>query len=242
MELLTLQEMEGLREFDTPTICNAIEGFGVRERTAGFTKPGLRQQVAWDGKPVVAYARTARISADVPMCPQHWDEMERYYRQYEDCELPQVAVIQDVDEEPIGSFWGDVQATVHRALGCVGAITNGGVRDLKGVEKVGFNLFSREILVAHAYVHIVEAGIPVTVFGLTVKPGDLIHADYHGAVVIPGEIAKDVARACRQAMDAEDALLKPCRSALLENRRVTAAEIMKWRKEMQAKRGLIGKP
>lgn len=240
MELLTIQELEALREFDSPTICNAVEGFHVRDHTSGYTRPGLIRRVSLDGKPMVGYARTARISAFDPMDQRHWTAMEQYYRQYENFDLPQVSVIQDVDETPIGSFWGDVQATVHRALGCVGGITNGGVRDLKEVESVGFHLFSKVVLVAHANVHIVEAGVPVTVFGLTVYPGDLIHADYHGAVIIPGEIAKDVARACQQAMNAENALLVPCRNALMENRRVTAAQIMEWRKEMQAERARIG--
>lgn len=240
MDLLTREELEALRAFDTPTICNAIEGFQVRGRTVGFTRPGLKRQVSWDGKPMVGYARTALISAANPSVPGHWEIMRQYYRQYEDFDLPQVAVIQDIDPVPIGSLWGDVQATVHRALGCVGVITDGGVRDLDEVKKVGFNMFSREILVSHAYVHIVEAGGPVTVFGMTVRPGDLIHADGHGAIVIPCEITRKIAGACRQAMDAEDALLVPCREALRENRRVTADQIMEWRKEMQERRLRVG--
>ena len=240
MKFLTKDELEVLRKFDTPTICNAIEGFGVRDRTEGFTRPGLRRWVSWGDKPMVGYARTALISSATPQLPTHWDRMEQYYRQYEAFDLPQVAVIQDIDPVPLGAFWGDVQATVHRALGCVGVVTNGGVRDLQEVERVGFNFFSKEVLASHAHVHIVEAGGPVTICGLTVSPGDLIHADEHGAVVIPHGIAEEVARACRQAMEAEEALLLPCRKALAENRRVTAAEIMRWRSDMQDRRKQIG--
>lgn len=239
MELLTLEELELLRDFDTPTICNAIEGFGVRGKTEGFTHPGLRQRVAWGERPMVGYARTGIISAVNPPDPRHWDAMERYYAQYENFPFPQVAVIQDIDTVPVGSLWGDVQATVHRALGCVGAITNGGVRDLKEVEKVGFYLHSREVLVSHAHVHLIESGTVVTVCGMTVRPGDLIHADYHGAIVIPAEIAKKIAGACKRAVEAEDALLNPCRRAIEAGRRVTAAEIMEWRREMVEKRKLI---
>lgn len=240
MELLTKEEIEGLRAFDTPTICNAIEGFKIRDRTVGFTRPGLQRRVAWDERPMVGYARTALISSATPQMPIHWEIMRQYYHQYENFDLPQVAVIQDIDPVPLGSFWGDVQATVHRALGCIGVITDGGVRDLDEVKKVGFNLFSKEILVSHAYVHIIESGGPVTVCGMTVCPGDLIHADEHGAIVIPNEIAKKVAEACKQAMDAEEALLGPCREALQKNCKVTADQIMGWRKEMQEKRLRVG--
>lgn len=239
MELLTLAQLEALRRFDTPTICNAIEGFGVRAKTEGFTRPELRMRVSMEDKPLVGYARTGIISSRHPAQPFHRAVMERYYAQYEGFELPQVAVIQDLDETPVGSFWGDVQATVHRALGCTGTVTNGGVRDVSEVEKVGFYLFSKEVLISHAYIHMVEAGATVEICGMTVAPGDLIHADVHGAIVIPHKIAPLLADACERAVDAENALLLPCREAIEEGRRVTAKEIMIWRDEMTRRRTLI---
>lgn len=185
MELLTREQLDALAQFDTPTICNAIEGFGVRSRTEGFTRPELRMRAAMSDKAMVGYARTGVISARQPAAPAHSAVMEAYYRQYEDFDLPMVAAIQDLDRVPVGSFWGDVQATVHRALGCIGVITDGGVRDIEEVKKVGFYLFSKEVLISHAYIHMVEAGTAVDICGMTVRPGDLIHADAHGAIVIP---------------------------------------------------------
>lgn len=239
MEPLTAAQLEALRQFDTPTICNAIEGFGVRAKTEGFTRPGLCLRAAMEDRPMVGYARTGVISARYPARPEHRAVMERYYEQYEGCALPQIAVLQDLDETPVGSFWGDVQATVHRALGCIGTVTNGGVRDIEEVRKVGFYLLSKEVLISHAYIHMVEAGGTVEVCGMTVSPGDLVHADTHGAIVIPAEIAPRIAEACVRAMAAEDALLLPCRRALEEGRRVTAREIMGWRDEMTARRAEI---
>ena len=96
MELLSLNELEALRNFDSCTVCNAIEGFGIRGRAEGFTRPGLHLQVAWGEKPMVGYARTGIISARNPSAAQHWNAMEQYYAQYEGCPLPQVAVIQDI--------------------------------------------------------------------------------------------------------------------------------------------------
>lgn len=239
MKLLTREQLEALSRFDTPTICNAIEGFGVRGRTEGFTRPELRLRSAMSDKPMVGYARTGVISARHPARPEHAEVMEAYYRQYEGFDLPMVAAIQDLDRVPVGSFWGDVQATVHRALGCIGVITDGGVRDIEEVRKVGFYMFSKEVLISHAYIHMVEAGTEVDICGMTVRPGDLIHADHHGAIVIPEEIAGEVAEACVRAMDAENALLEPCREAIARGQRVTAREIMVWRNEMQRRRTSI---
>lgn len=239
MGLLTQAQLDTLAQFDTPTICNAIEGFAVRGKTEGFTRPELRMRSALSERPMVGYARTGMISARQPAAPAHTAVMEAYYRQYENFDLPMVAAIQDVDQTPVGSFWGDVQATVHRALGCIGVVTNGGVRDVEEVRKVGFYLFSKEILISHAYIHMVEAGTTVDICGMTVHPGDLLHADRHGAIVIPEEIAGEVAEACERAVDAENALLEPCRTAIQNGQRVSAVEIMKWRAEMQRRRMAI---
>ena len=168
MAFLTQEQLDALAQFDTPTICNAIEGFGVRGRTEGFTRPELRMRAAMSDKPMVGYARTGVISARQPATPAHSAVMEAYYRQYEDFDLPMVAAIQDMDPVPVGSFRGHVHATVHRALGCIGTA--------------------------------------VDICGMTVRPGDLIHADAHGAIVIPQEIAGQLAEACVRAMDAEEAL------------------------------------
>ena len=238
-EGLTQEQLDALAQFDTPTICNAIEGFGVRCRTEGFTRPELRMRAAMSDKPMVGYARTGVISARQPATPAHSAVMEAYYRQYEDFDLPMVAAIQDLDRVPVGSFWGDVQATVHRALGCIGVITDGGVRDIEEVKRVGFYLFSKEVLISHAYIHMVEAGTAVDICGMTVRPGDLIHADAHGAIVIPQEIAGQLAEACVRAMDAEEALKGPCQAAIARGERVTAKEIMAWRGEMQRRRAAI---
>lgn len=239
MKLLKREQLEALSKFDTPTICNAIEGFCVRGRTEGFTRPELQMHSAMSDRPMVGYACTGVISARHPATPEHASVMEAYYRQYEAYDVPTIAVIQDLDRIPVGSFWGDVQATVHRALGCIGTITDGGVRDIEEVRKVGFYLLSKEVLISHAYIHMVEAGTAVDICGMTVCPGDLIHADYHGAIVIPGEIAPYIAEACVRAMDAENALLDPCREAIEQGRTVTAKEIMTWRAEMQCRRGAI---
>ncbi|HEX8826976.1 MAG TPA: RraA family protein, partial [Xanthobacteraceae bacterium] len=98
---------------------------------------------------------------------------------------PSVVVIEDKDDPPgYGAFWGEVQTNVHAALGCLGTITNGSVRDIPAVAE-GFQMLAGSLSPSHAYVHVVEFGIPVTIHGMEVKSGDLVHADRHGAVVVP---------------------------------------------------------
>jgi regulator of RNase E activity RraA len=143
-----------------------------------------------------------------------------------------VAVVQDIDERPIGSFWGEVQATTFKALGAVGTLTDGGVRDLNEVGPLGFYFFSTELMVARAESHLVERACPVTVSGLTISPGDLIHADIHGAVTIPAEAAPELAAACRRVTAAELYVLGPTRQALADGVRPEVGEIRAWRTEM----------
>jgi regulator of RNase E activity RraA len=113
-------------------------------------------------------------------------------------------VIEDLDEPPgVGSFWGEVNANVFRALGCRGVITNGGVRDLSEMEALGFHAFSSVLSVSHAYVRVVEVGVPVQVGGLTVHPSDLLHGDRHGVVLVPTQVASQVPDAVR-AVEAEE--------------------------------------
>ena len=145
---------------------------------------------------------------------------------------PSVSVIEDIDPQPVGSFWGEVNATVHKALGCAGAITNGGVRDLHEVGLLGFGFYASRLLVSHAYVHIEDHDCPVTVGGLTVQPGDLVAADIHGVILIPREIAPELAVACRKAGEAELPVLTECRKAIAEGREVDLDQLSHWRSEM----------
>jgi regulator of RNase E activity RraA len=136
------------------------------------------------------------------------------WRAIETIPAPRVVVIQDLDVPAgIGAFWGDVQSNLHRALGCVGAVTNGGVRDLDEVRALGFHFFAGCISVSHAYVHLVDAGIPVEVGGLTVRPGDVLHGDQHGVISIPLEIAERIEEGIAKVDRIERELITYCQSA-----------------------------
>ncbi len=179
--------LEHLRQFDTPTICNALEHAVPERRTVGFTtEPFVCADPALP--PIVGYARTATIRAANKVDPVRKRENAlRYYEYVASDPGPNIVVIQDLDSRPgIGAHWGEVNSNIHKALGLPGGITNGAIRDLD-VLAPGFQLLGGKISPSHVYVRVEDIGIDVEIFGMAVKHGDLIHADRHGAVVIPLE-------------------------------------------------------
>ncbi len=183
------EDLERLTQWDTPTICNGLEIVVPARRASGFTIDPL---VALDPdlRPVVGYARTARIRARAPSGDSaEADRAKRvaYYEYLASGPLPAVVVIEDLDDPPgFGAFWGEVHTAVHLGLGVRGAVTNGSMRDLPD-SAAGFQLLAGKVGPSHAHVHVVDFGDKVTVAGMTVAPGDILHADRHGAVVVPPE-------------------------------------------------------
>jgi 4-hydroxy-4-methyl-2-oxoglutarate aldolase len=211
-EPLSEDELAALRRWPSPAIANAIETFRVRSRAAGFMGPEIVCRFP-QMEPIVGYAVTAKIRASIP--PGDDPETVRradWLRLIAAAPAPRIVVIQDMDQPPLGSYWGEVNANVHRAMGCLGVITDGGVRDMDEVRRLGFQFLSKAVLVSHAYVHLVEIGGPVTVGGITVRTGDLLHADQHGAIHVPHEIARDVPAAAQAVEDRERAIIDFCQS------------------------------
>ena len=211
MTPLSEKELEALRAWPTPAICNAIETFNVRPRNQGFML-GIKC-IFPDLGAMIGYACTATMLADLPASPKDRGATQAHWDNILQTPGPRVAVIHDLDQpRGIGSLWGEVNANIHKALGCLGVVTDGGVRDLDEVHELSFHFFAADVIPSHAYVHIVDAGIPVKVGGLTVNNGDLIHADKHGVVVIPQEIAREVPRACQEVEDRERRIINFCKS------------------------------
>jgi regulator of RNase E activity RraA len=191
--LLTLDQLNQLRSFDTCTVADAIETFGVRLLNEGFATGAFRCLFK-SFPPMVGYATTCKIrSATPPMVGSRYFERTDWWRHIESVPSPRVVVLQDIDEQPgTGAFLGETHVNVLRALGCVGAVTNGAARELPGIEASGFQVFAGRIAISRAYVHIVEFGNPVTVGGLAIRPGDLIHGDRHGILTIPHNLAAEI--------------------------------------------------
>ncbi|MEE8607541.1 MAG: RraA family protein [Nitrospiraceae bacterium] len=193
-DLLNEDDLAALRALDTPTVCNAIEVLAPERRGYGYTVEPLICSYP-ELPPMVGYARTATIRAMHPpkAAPEEVQATRiGYYEYVEAGPRPSIIVIQDLDPVPgYGSFWGEVQSNVHKGLGALGTITNGCVRDIPDCAE-GFQFMSASIKPSHAAVHVVAYGLEVTVAGMDVSSGDLIHADRHGAVVVPLAIARDI--------------------------------------------------
>ncbi len=200
-----------LRSVDTPTVCNAIEAAQGKRGFNNFTKATMVAS-APEEKSVVGYALTAKIAAT--SAPEESTESlkERrmaYYKYMAEGQRPSVAVIEDCDfPNCVGAFWGEINTTVHKGFGVSGVVTNGVVRDL-GDLPTGFPVIAGSIGPSHAFVHVREFGKPVSVFGLEVEEGDLVHADRHGALVIPSLVIPSLQHAIEKLIATERLVLDP---------------------------------
>ncbi len=207
---LSKAELDSLRKITTPTISNAIELFDVRPRNQGFMSPDVRCLFP-DLGVMVGYAVTARFAAEQE--PPRAGSRFEFWKYVLTVPEPRVLVLQDLDQPPgMGAFVGEVMATVHQRLGCVGVVTNGHLRDLDEVHAIGFHFFAAGPCVSHAYVHLLDFGLPVKVGGMMVRSGDLLHGDKHGVISIPHEIASELPGAAVKVAEREQRILQHCRS------------------------------
>lgn len=202
-----------LGKYDTPTICNALEiAAPERPRSVGYTRQSF---VAADPSlpAMVGYARTAMIRAVVGVTAEEKRAKAlEYYEYTAQGPGPTIVVVQDVDAHTgTAAWWGEVHTALHQGLGALGAITNGAIRDLDDCAR-GFNLLGGSVGPSHSYVHVADFGCEVDIFGMTVEHGTLIHADKHGAVMIPHEIAERLPTALETIVQRESVILEAIRS------------------------------
>jgi len=219
--LLTAEELDALREFDTCMIANAVEKFNVRLRNTGFTN-GRIQCMFPDQPPTVGYAVTGRLLSGEPPIAGIFRDRTDFWNRILDCPAPRILVLEDMDRPPgRGAFVGDMHAAILKALGCTAYVTNGAVRELPSVRAVGLRLFAGSVAVSHAYAHIFDIGAAVTVDGMEVHPGDLVHADRHGAITIPIGIAKQIPEVAADLQEKEEKVIEFCRSGNFSVARLT---------------------
>ncbi len=202
-----------LRTVDTPTVCNAIEVAQGQRGFNRFTKGTMQHSKPGD-PPIVGFARTAKIAGEVPSTEDpaviRARRME-YFRSMAVGPSPSVAVIEDTDyPNCIAGWWGEVHVAVHKGLGLSGAVTNGVMRDLDVLDE-GFPVLAGSIGVSHGFVHVVDIGNSVSVFDLSVVQGELIHADRHGALVIPNDVMEQLQASIEMVIANEAIVLEPAR-------------------------------
>ncbi|MBY6043449.1 RraA family protein [Phaeobacter italicus] len=211
---MTPSLLDLLRRVDTPTVCNAIEVAQGKRGFNAFTR-GTMLCSAPEAGAMVGYARTAKISALAP--PTEAPEIIKarrmdYYRHMAEGPRPAVTVVEDVDyPNCIGAYWGEINTTVHKGFGISGALTNGVMRDLGDLPD-GFPVVAGSVGPSHGFVHVKEIGTAVSIFGLQVRDGDLVHADRHGALVIPEDVVDQLEAAIHKLLDTEKLILGPART------------------------------
>ena len=210
-ELIDSELLALLRSVDTPTVCNAIEVAQGKRGFSQFTRGTMVCSEPQSG-PLVGFAKTAKIAALSP--PNEDKEIIKnrrmeYYRYMSEVSGPSIAVIEDVDfPDCIGAYWGEINTKIHKRFGLSGVLTNGVVRDLGDLAE-DFPVVAGSIGPSHGFVHVREIDTPVSVFGITVSPGDLVHADRHGAVVIPNEVIPILKDAVHKLFASERLILEP---------------------------------
>ena len=209
--LLSEEEHSALRRFDTWMIANAIEKFNVRLRNTGFTDGKVRCMFP-DAPPMVGYAVTGRLrSGDPPIAASFFHDRGDLWTRILETQAPRILVLEDVDEKPgRGAFVGDMHAAILNALGCVAYVTNGAVRELPSVRRIGVQLFAGTVAVSHAYAHTLDIAIPVTVDRMEVRTGTLFHGDQHAVVTVPAEIAAEIPNVAAKLQRSEQEVIEFC--------------------------------
>jgi len=224
--LLTEEDLDALRQFDTCMISNAIETFDARLRNTGFADASIRCMFK-DAPPMVGYAATARLrSGEPPMVGGTFRDRADFWNSILEIPAPRILVLEDMDEPPgRGAFVGDMHAAIMKALGCIGYLTNGAVRELPALRTMGIQLFAGSVAVSHAYAHIFDVGAKVKVGGMEVRPGELLHGDRHGVLTVPAQIGARIPGAAAELQRAERKVIDFCRSSAFSVAKL--GEIMK---------------
>jgi regulator of RNase E activity RraA len=206
----TQADLDVLKQWDTPTICNGLEITNPERRAIGFTVQPL---VPIEPKlpPIVGLARVGMIRSKEPPRGPVANRLD-WYDYVAAADLPTIIILQDLDDTPgYGAWWGEVHSTVHKALGAEGCVTNGSYRDIDAWAE-GFQIIGGMVCPSHAHVHMVDFGKPANVHGMNVAHDDVVHADRHGAVVIPADSVKKLPAAIDLIARREKVILDICRA------------------------------
>ena len=212
MPEISREVLEKLRTFDTPTICNVIELFGVRPRNTGYMDARIKASFP-EMPPMVGFAATATFrSSAAPREGDAYGNTELQVSRFEELSGPPVVVFQDLDNPPVGATFGEVMCATYKAFGAVGLITSGAGRDLEQVRALDFPVFTSSAICSHAYCHILHVHVAVHVGGIVVCPDDLLHGDTNGVTTIPPQIAAELVDIGDEFTAAEGIILDSLRS------------------------------
>jgi regulator of RNase E activity RraA len=216
-------DLAKLIQYDTPTICNTIELFEVRHRSAGYMDGRIRACFP-EMPPIAGYAATATMRCAVPKREGDvYGSLDEQVSRFAELPGPPIVVFQDLDDPAVAATFGEIMCTTYQSFGAVGLITSGAARDLDQVRRLNFPAFSNGAICSHGCSHIVDLHRTVRVGGITVQPGDLIHADANGVTTIPLEIAGEIADVAAEFVAAEAIVLDYLKQGTPEVKRFSEA-------------------
>jgi len=202
-----------LARYDTPTVCNVIELFDVRPRHTGYMNDSIRSCFP-ALPPMVGFALTSTFRSQAPAPRgQSYSGLIEQVEKFADLPGAPVLVFQDLDEPTAAATFGEVMCTMYKSFGSAGLITSGAGRDLDQVRVLDYPVFTNGTICSHGYCHLPQINVPVSVGGITIVPGMLLHGDCNGVTTIPEEIADEIPDACVELMAAEQIVLNYCRSS-----------------------------
>lgn len=209
-----MDDITVLKNFDTPTICNALELIDDSRRDSGYTRFNMTAVNVAAG-PVVGLALTATMRSERPSglsaSQLRQARLDYYEYMYTDMGGPKICVMHDADgpDAVHGPFWGEFNTRIHRAMGFRGVVTDGCVRDVRKLP-TDVLLLARGLRPSHVNMHIVSYGEPVAVFGMEVSHGDVVHADEHGAVAFPAKLVDEIAIKAKEFIAREAPIMAAC--------------------------------
>lgn len=229
MNEITSQTLAELAQYDTPTVCNVIELFDVRPRNVGYMNDSIKACFP-KLPPMVGFALTSTFrSLAPPKAGDAYGSLTDQVEKFAELPGPPVLVFQDLDEPTASATFGEVMCTMYKSFGSAGLITSGAGRDLDQVAALDYPVFTNGTICSHGYCHIPHINVPVTVGGIAVHPGDLLHGDLNGVTTIPPEIASEIPDACQELMAAEQVILDYCKSG-----NISPSGLVEARQESQA--------
>lgn len=210
-DILSREQLGQLAKYDTPTVCNVIELFGVRPGNTGYMDANIRSCFP-ELPPMVGYAATATFRSAAPAGEDVYSSLEQQVAAFAQAPSPPVVAFEDLDDPCAAATFGEIMCTTYQAFGAAGLVTSGAGRDLDQVHALKFPVFTNGTICAHGYCHIPSLDVAVNVGGITIQPGDLLHGDCNGVTTIPQDIASEVAEACEEFMRAEVVVLQYLRA------------------------------
>ncbi|MBC7237426.1 MAG: RraA family protein [Chloroflexi bacterium] len=210
---MTEQEMlEELKQFDTPSITNVVATYPGNPLCLGlynpwtenwYTDQTIRCMYPELG-PVVGYAVTAVYGLPDPNFSRL--SFMDVLAAIDASKKPVIFVFQQKFPPEIAGkvgLSGGNMTTAMKALGCVGAISNGPSRDIDEIRPMKFQYLLSGITPGHGNMAVHAVNVPVHVAGMDVAPGEIIHMDENGAVKFPADKLEAVLTNVRKLRDVE---------------------------------------